>query len=144
MIIQYPPYNPRVKKEKGKEFIFDDLRKQWVTLTPEEWVRQNFINYLVKEKKYPPSLIAVEKEIQVGELKKRFDILIYKYDKPWMVIECKEMEVALTEKVLQQVLNYNMHLQATFLLITNGTENMGFSILNNTISRIAEVPAYST
>lgn len=142
MIIQYPPYNPRVKKEKGKEFIFDDLRKQWVTLTPEEWVRQNFINYLVKEKKYPPSLIAIEKEIQIGELKKRFDILIYKYDKPWMVIECKEMEVALTEKVLQQVLNYNMHLQAAFLLITNGKENMGFSILNNAISRIAEVPAY--
>ncbi|MDP1843341.1 MAG: type I restriction enzyme HsdR N-terminal domain-containing protein, partial [Sediminibacterium sp.] len=106
------------------------------------WVRQNFINYLVKEIKYPPSVIAIEKEIQGGELKKRVDILIYKYDKPWMVIECKEMEVALTEKVLQQVLNYNMHLQAAFLLITNGKENMGFSILNNTISRIAEVPAY--
>jgi len=144
MIIQYPPYYPRVKKEKGKEFIFDDLRKQWVTLTPEEWVRQNFINYLVKEKKYPPSLIAIEKEIQVGELKKRFDILVYKFDKPWMVIECKEMEVKLTEKVLQQVLNYNMHLQASFLLITNGRENMGFSMLNNSINLIAEVPDYST
>lgn len=142
MIIQYPPYNPRIKKEKEKEFIFDVLRKQWITLTPEEWVRQNFLNYLVQEKKYPPSLIAIEKEIIVGELKKRFDILIYKFNKPWMVIECKEMNIPLSQKVLQQVLNYNIQLQAKYVVITNGIENRGFTIIQNEINPIEAIPNY--
>ena len=86
LIINYPEPEFRLKKEGSKEFIFDILRKQWLQLTPEEWVRQNFIQYLVKEKKYPASLIAVEKEIQLGELKKRFDILVYNKDhQPWKI-----------------------------------------------------------
>ena len=74
--INYPEPDFRIKKEEGKEFIFDALRRKWLLLTPEEWVRQNFIQYLIKIKKYPSSLIAIEKEIQLGELKKRFDILV--------------------------------------------------------------------
>ena len=107
--IDYPPYQPKIKKENKKEFIFDEFRKRWVVLTPEEWVRQNFLQYLTLIKKYPASLIAVEKEIKLGELKKRFDIVVYdSHTKPWMIVECKEMNVALDRTVLDQVLRYNI------------------------------------
>ena len=92
--IEYPAYEPKIKKEADKESIFDEVRKQWVVLTPEEWVRQNFLQYLIQVKKYPASLIAVEKEILLGDIKKRFDIVVYdKNHQPLMIIECKEMSV---------------------------------------------------
>ena len=75
--------------------IFDEYRKQWLHTYTEEWVRQNFLQYLVQVKRYPASLIAVEKEIYLGDLKKRFDIVVYKESKPWMIVECKEMKVPL-------------------------------------------------
>lgn len=107
--------------------IFDTVRKRWVVLTPEEWVRQNFLQYIIHVKKHPSSLIAVEKEISLGELKKRFDIVVYDKDsKPWMIIECKEMNVALDKAVLDQVLRYNMVLQVPYLVITNGSHCYAF------------------
>ncbi len=136
MIIEFPPYQPQIKKENEKEFIFDTNRKQWVRLTPEEWVRQNFINYLIVEKKYPSSLIAVEKEIKVGELRKRFDILVYKDSKPWLIVECKEMNTPINEKVAQQVITYNISLQVPYLIITNGKETLGLIIKNGAFSSI--------
>jgi hypothetical protein len=126
--INYPPYDFRIKDEGGKELIFDEFRKLWVRLTPEEWVRQNMLQYLVQVKKYPASLIAIEKEIALGELRKRFDILVYKASRPWMVIECKEMNVPLNSATIKQVLNYNISLQTDFLIITNGTETHGFGL----------------
>ena len=140
--INYPPHDFRIKEEDGKEWIFDKMRKQWVRLTPEEWVRQNMLQYLVQVKKYPASLIAVEKEIYLGELKKRFDILIYKDSKPWMIIECKEMNVPLNDAVLKQVLNYNISIQADFIVITNGTGNYGFALQNGTAEAIFELPDF--
>jgi len=140
--IEYPPFNFRMKEENEKEWIFDELRKAWVRLTPEEWVRQNMLQYLVQIKKYPASLIAVEKEISLGEIKKRFDILIYKESKPWMIIECKEMNVAMDEPALRQVLNYNIRLQTPFVVITNGTNVYGFSLQDGTMEQIHELPAY--
>ncbi len=119
--IEYPEPSFRIKKENDKEYIFDALRKKWLLLTPEEWVRQNFIQYLIQVKNYPASLIALEKEIMLGELKKRFDILVYdKNHEPWMMIECKAAEIKLDETVLQQVLRYNMSVPVSFLVITNG------------------------
>ena len=114
-----------------------------MALTPEEWVRQNILQYLVKVKKYPTSLIAVEKEIKLGELKKRFDILVYRESTPWMIIECKEGRIDLSENVLRQILAYNISLSARFLVITNGTDTMGFDIEGGKIvaldiSRITE------
>lgn len=140
--INYPPQDFRIKEESGKEWIFDEMRKQWVRLTPEEWVRQNMLQYLVQVKKYPATLIAVEKEIALGELRKRFDILIYKDSRPWMIIECKEMNVPLTESVMKQVLNYNITIKADFILITNGTDNYGFALQNGTAEQIFELPGY--
>lgn len=140
--IDYPAHEFRVKEENGKEWVFDEIRKQWVRLTPEEWVRQNMLQYLVQVKKYPASLIAIEKEITLGELKKRFDILVYKASKPWMMIECKEMNVPLTETVLRQVLNYNISVQADFMIITNGTANYGFAIINGKANPLDQLPNY--
>src|SRR4029079_850377 len=99
--IEYPAWPFRIKKETEKEFIFDEFRKQWLRLTPEEWVRQNFLQYLLQVKKYPASLTAVEKEIRLGELKKRFDILVYdNQHQPWLMVECKGMDVQLNQVVL--------------------------------------------
>ena len=140
--IQYPHFDFRIKKEEEKEWIFDEFRKQWVRLTPEEWVRQNMLQYLVQVKKYPASLIAIEKEIPVGEMRKRFDILVYKEAAPWMIIECKEMNVPLNDSVLKQVLNYNITLGTPFVVITNGISVFGFALVNNRMEQIPELPGF--
>jgi hypothetical protein len=141
--IDYPPYQPKIKTEATKEFIFDELRKKWIVLTPEEWVRQNFLQYLVQQKKYPASLIAVEKEIKLGELKKRFDIVVYdSKTKPWMVIECKEMNVPLNKAVLEQSLRYNITLQVKYIVITNGTHCFAFENDNGKLVDLDSLPGY--
>ena len=139
--IEYPPYQPKIKEDAGKEFIFDEVRKRWVMLTPEEWVRQNFLQYLVLVKKYPASMIAVEKGIELGEIKKRFDIVVYdKNHLPWMIIECKEISVVLDKKVLDQVLRYNISLQVPYLVITNGSYCYAFAAANNKLDEIDDLP----
>ena len=119
-------------------------RKRWVPLTSEEWVRQNFIQYLLQEKKYPSSLIAVEKEIKLGELRKRFDILVYdKEHRPWMMIECKGREIILNESVLEQVLRYNISVPVNYLIITNGNHSIGWVRENNSFNLIEDLPSFS-
>ncbi|MEP6674098.1 MAG: type I restriction enzyme HsdR N-terminal domain-containing protein [Ferruginibacter sp.] len=141
--IEYPPYQPRIKKEDGKEFIFDNIRKRWLVLTPEEWVRQNFIQYLVRIKQYPASLIAAEKEIKLGELTKRFDIVVYnKATKPFMIIECKEMNVQLNAKVLDQALRYNISLPVMYIVITNGSHTLAFKNDKGKMTELAELPEH--
>ena len=139
--IKYPPYQPKIKEEAGKEFIFDEFRKRWVILTPEEWVRQNFLQYLTQTKKYPASLIAIEKEIKLGELKKRFDIVVYDGNtKPWMIVECKEMNVKLDKSVLDQVLRYNTTLNVPYLVITNGNYCMALHLTEKLMQPLDALP----
>jgi hypothetical protein len=141
--VNYPEPVFRFKEENGKEMIFDFIRKQWLQLNEEEWVRQNFIQFLVQELKYPLELIAVEKEIQLGELKKRFDILVYDPDhKPWMLVECKAGKIELDEKVLHQVLRYNISMPANFLVITNGQFTYAWEKANNELSEIQQMPSW--
>lgn len=140
MIITYPSYPFKIKQEQGKDYIFDEARKRWVILTPEEWVRQNFIQYLVQIKKYPLKLLAVEKQIKVGEVKKRCDIVVHKNSKPWLIVECKEQNVSLSAQVLQQVLVYNIPLQAGFIVVTNGNNNFAWQISNGHAIEIDELP----
>ena len=119
--VRFPEPDFKIKKEGKKRYIFDAIRKMWLLLTQEEWVRQNFVAYLIKELKYPAALIALEKEIFLNDLKKRFDILVYdKTHQPWMMVECKAPTVMLTEDVLQQVLRYNVSVPVKYLVITNG------------------------
>ena len=141
--INYQEPDFRIKKEAGKEFIFDVLRKKWLVLTPEEWVRQNFVQYLIRVKNYPATLIALEKEIQLGELKKRFDVLIYDTaHQPWMMIECKAAEVKLDDAVLQQALRYNISVPVLFIIITNGNLTYGWQRNNNELNLIEEIPLW--
>lgn len=120
--IQFPPADFSITGPSGQEMIFDPFRKKYVALTPEEWVRQNFINYLVKQLEYPGALMSIEKEIKLGELRKRCDVVIYSREaEPWMIVECKEMGLPLGTSVLEQIVRYHMALPVPYLVITNGT-----------------------
>jgi hypothetical protein len=141
--IDYPVYDFRIRKEKNTEFIFDAMRKRWLVLTKEEWVRQNFLQYIVEAKSYPVSLIAIEKEIYLGELKKRCDIVVYNRNTlPWMIIECKEMNEQLNAKVLDQILRYHITLPAKYLVVTNGSYCFGFEKRAGQFYEIDELPEY--
>jgi hypothetical protein len=143
IVINYPEPDFRIKKESGKEFIFDVRRKKWLVLTEEEWVRQNIVQYLIKIKNYPSSLIALEKEIQLGELKKRFDILVYDNNhQPWMMIECKAAAIEMDDEVLQQALRYNISVPVKFIIITNGSITYAWQKENNSLGSIHEIPAW--
>src|SRR5215216_39524 len=107
--LNYPPPAFQIKKDNGHHYVFDAIRKAWLLLTEEEWVRQNFIQYLVSVLNYPASLIAIEKEIDLNGLKKRFDVLVYnKEHQPWMLVECKASEIELADMALEQLLRYHM------------------------------------
>ncbi len=142
--IYYPHYPFKIKEEEiGKEFIFDELRRQWIRLTPEEWVRQNFVQYLVQIKKYPASYIAVERKMKLGEMNKRFDLLVFdSAARPWMMIECKAMNIALDKTVLWQVLHYNIAIPVKYLVVTNGEACYGYVKGVMDFEQIPVLPSY--
>jgi hypothetical protein len=142
LILNYPSYPFKIQSVEGKDQIFDPFRKSWIILTPEEWVRQNILQYLVQVCKYPATLIAVEKTIQLGELKKRFDIVVYKNDTPWMIIECKEAQVDISEKTIQQILQYQQVLTATYLVMSNGHSTYGAKIESGKLHALQNFPEY--
>lgn len=138
----YPDPDFNIRQEEDHRMIWDKVRKKFVTLSVEEWVRQNFIAYLTKVKAYPMALMAVEKEIRLGDLKKRCDIVIYKNSIPWMIIECKEPKIQLTEKTLRQILGYNMTLQVPYLILTNGDNTVGLKRTNHSAAFLSSLPDY--
>ena len=142
--IYYPSYPFKIREpEKKKEEIWDELRKQWVRLTPEEWVRQNFIQYLLQVKNYPASYIAVERKMKLGELNKRFDLLVFDTGaQPWMLVECKALEERLDSRVLWQVLRYNMAIPVKYIVITNGGQCHAFIRGLTDFEDIAALPGY--
>ncbi len=138
--INFPEPNFRIKKEKTRHTIFDEVRRRWVALTPEEWVRQNFLQYLIQAKNYPASLISVEKIIRVGDLSKRYDIVVYKENLPWLIVECKESNTPVDVKVIEQVLRYNMALAIKYFVITNGNESFCYEISGDSFRELAALP----
>ena len=124
--LNLPEYNFRIRKtEKGLQ-IFDSLRKKFFVLTPEEWVRQHFIQYLIEEKKYPASLIAVETGLKYNKLQKRSDITVHdRKGNVWMIIECKKPEVKISQETFNQIAVYNMSqkTKTKFLSVTNGLKH---------------------
>jgi hypothetical protein len=141
--VHYPEPKFKMKNENGKQYIFDSIRKVWLLLTEEEWVRQNFVNYLITQLNYPSTVIAIEKEISLNDLKKRFDILVYdKKHKPWMLVECKEPKVNLSEDVLQQALRYNISVPVEYIVITNGNTTVGWK-KDNELTLLEEMPQWS-
>lgn len=132
--LRYPPFDVRVRSQAGQTFIFDTIRKKWLVLTPEEWVRQHVVNYLVKEKKYPPSLIAIEKELQLNDLKRRYDIVVFtKEKKPYLIVECKAPYIELDQLVFDQALRYNLVIKADLLMVTNGLREVVFNVSNEVV-----------
>ncbi len=122
--LNLPSYQFKIKSRENKRLIFDLIRKKYVVLTPEEWVRQHYIWYLLSEKKYPISLIAVEKELKINNLKKRTDIVIFnKQGAPEIIVECKAPHIPITQKTFDQIARYNLKLNANLLVVTNGLQH---------------------
>jgi len=119
--IAFRKYDFKVKELEGKKYIFDEIRKKYILLTPEEWVRQNIVHHLIYDLNYNKSRIALEKEFVVNKLKKRFDILIFDHDmNVFMLIECKAPEIKIDEQTAKQIFNYNIKFNAKYLFLTNG------------------------
>lgn len=126
--IHYPEPDFQIKNINQQQQIFDTIRKKWIVLTPEEWVRQNFIAFLIKEKNYPPSLLSVEKEIKQADFQNRYDLVVYKNEKPWLIVECKEPGTSLTPTTIQQIIGYNQKVNAAYLVLVNGNDCFGWDM----------------
>ena len=119
--LNFPKFSFRFKNNENKVSIFDIIRKKFVILQPEEWVRQNCIHYLIDIKKFPISLINVEKELIINNLKKRYDIVVYKPDGSiHLLVECKSPKITINQETFDQIARYNLELKATYLMVTNG------------------------
>lgn len=119
--LNLPEFSFKVKSDGQRKYIFDNIRKRYVVLTPEEWVRQNFIAYLINEKKYPASLIAVEMPLKINRLEKRADIVLFSgLGLPMIIVECKAPGVKITQKVFDQAALYNLDLKVEHLIVSNG------------------------
>lgn len=119
--LNFPTYSFRFKNSENKVLIFDDIRKKFVVLQPEEWVRQHAVQYLILEKKYPKSLVNVEKQLTINQLKKRYDIVVFNSDGSiHILVECKSPEISISQNTFDQIARYNMQLNADYLMVTNG------------------------
>ena len=119
--LNFPNYTFKIKNIENEDYIFDEIRKKYIKLTKEEWVRQNCVNFLVKEKKFPQVLINVEKTLKINKLSKRYDIVVYNSDGSIkLLVECKSPEIKITQKTFDQIAIYNMSLNADLLMVTNG------------------------
>ena len=144
--LNLPKYNFKLKNSENKVLIFDNLRKKYLVLTPEEWVRQHFVYFLIDVKKYPVSLIALEKQLIINNLKKRSDILVFNSSgTPEIIVECKAPQVKITQDTFDQIARYNLKLKAKYLIVTNGLNHyyckMDFK--NETYVFLPEIPNYN-
>jgi len=122
--LNFPEYEFRFKSNENKSLIFDEIRKKFILLTPEEWVRQHLVRYLLSEKKYPISHINVEKQLKLHNTIKRYDIIVYNRDGSiQIVIECKAPHVVINQDVFDQIARYNFVLKASYLFVSNGLEH---------------------
>ena len=122
--LQFPTYQFRFKNSENKVAIFDEIRKKFIILTPEEWVRQHVVHYLLYEKKYPKSWINVEKQIKINGLTKRYDVVVFNADGSiFLLVECKAPEIKISQHTFDQIARYNLALNAAYLMVTNGLEH---------------------
>ena len=122
--LNFPKYSFRFKSSENKTLIFDEIRKKFIILTPEEWVRQHIVQFLISEKKYPKSLINVEKQLKVKDTVKRYDVVVYNRDGSiFLIVECKAPSIPITQQTFDQIARYNLVANATYLMVTNGLEH---------------------
>lgn len=142
--IDFSDISHQLKKEAGKIYVFDLIRKKWLVLTPEEQVRQYLVQFMIQQLGYPKGMIAVEKNIKVGNLNKRFDIVVYnRQHEPWMLIECKAPEIPITDTALHQLLNYQRSIQCRYWMLSNGHQHFCADAGNiQDIKWLTELPLY--
>ena len=145
--LNFPTYSFRFKNSENKVSIFDEIRKKFIVLSPEEWVRQNVIQFLLQNKNYPKSYINVEKLIKVNGLNKRYDGIVFKPNgEIFLLIECKAPEVPISQDTFDQIARYNLELKAQYLMVTNGLNHyfcqMDFE--NETYIFLKELPDFKS
>lgn len=144
--IDFPKYDLKFRVVDGRREVWDIIRKKYVTLTPEEWVRQLLIHYLTTEKGYPAQLLAVEKGINLNGTHKRCDIVAYNNNgAPQLIVECKAPEVLLTDAVMEQTARYNLVLRVPYLLVGNGNDFycVAVDLANSSYRFLSGIPDYS-
>jgi len=144
--LNLPEYSFKIKTTEGKSYLFDALRKKYVRLTPEEWVRQNFVQFLIVEKKYSVSLIIIEAGVIVNKNSQRADLVVYdRSGNPALVAEFKAPEVKISQQTFDQIVRYNMKLRVKFLIVSNGLEHFCCQInyLDNSYAFLTEIPEFS-
>lgn len=144
--MNFPTYSFRFKNSENKVSIFDEIRKKFIHLTPEEWVRQHVVQFLLQDKKYPKSYINVEKLIKINDLSKRYDGVVFEPNgEIFLLIECKAPEVPISQQTFDQIARYNLVLKAKYLMVTNGLNHyfcqMDFE--NEKYVFLKELPEYS-
>ena len=144
--LNFPKFSFRFKSNENKISIFDCIRKKFVVLQPEEWVRQHCVQYLINNKGYPKSLINVEKELIVNSLRKRYDIVVYNSNGSiHLIVECKAPKIVINQDSFDQIARYNLELNATYLMVTNGLNHyycqMDFE--NERYNFLKEIPGFS-
>ncbi|MDT0554598.1 type I restriction enzyme HsdR N-terminal domain-containing protein [Patiriisocius hiemis] len=143
--LNFKKYSFRFKSNENKPLIFDPIRKKFMVLTPEEWVRQHVLKFLINEKEYPISHINVEKQLELNGTKKRYDIVVFNNDGSiHLIVECKRPKVAITQTTFDQIARYNMALNATYLMVTNGIHHYYCRIEKNKERYVflEELPTY--
>lgn len=143
--LNLPSFDIKIRREGNRAVVLDPLRRRWVALTPEEWVRQHFVNLLVSEKHYPATLVANEVQLSVGEKVMRADTVVYDRTlRPRMIVEYKAPTVAITQKVFDQISVYNLLLRVDYLAVSNGRQHyvcrMDYD--NEKYSFLEDLPAY--
>ena len=144
--LNLPEYSFRIKTTEGKTYLFDALRKKFVRLTPEEWVRQNFVQFLIVEKKYSVSLITVEAGLRVNNYPQRADLVVFdRSGNPVLVAEFKAPEVKICQQAFDQIVRYNMQLKVKYLIVSNGLDHFCCQINypDNSYVYLAEIPDFT-
>ncbi|ESU25306.1 hypothetical protein FLJC2902T_31140 [Flavobacterium limnosediminis JC2902] len=145
--LNFPAYTFRFKNSENKLAVFDEIRKKFVALTPEEWVRQHVVQFLMQHKNYPKSYINVEKSIKINGLTKRYDAVVFQPDgKIFLLVECKAPEVPISQQTFDQIARYNMILEAKYLMVTNGLNHYFCSMdfENEQYQFLRELPDFIT
>ena len=143
--LNFQQYTFRFKNSENKVAIFDEIRKKFIILQPEEWVRQHCVQYLIQHKNYPKSLINVEKELIINDLKKRYDIVVFNPNGSiFLIVECKAPEIKINQSTFDQVAQYNLKLNATYLMVTNGLEHYycKMDFVNERYQFLEDIPDY--
>lgn len=144
--LNFNSYDFRFRNTEGRISIFDEIRKKFIILTPEEWVRQNVVQYLLQEKKYPKSYINVEKVIKINGLVKRYDVVVFQPNgKLFLLVECKSTDIVINQTTFDQIARYNMVLESEYLMVTNGINHYfcQMDYQNEKYNFLKELPAFN-